>query len=533
MRKKQEQIKKLRKKGNTLMKNGEYDKAIEAFLEGLKLEPDNESLLKNLSNLYFEIKDYQNAENYSTQLLKIDNKNLEANNIKFNSLLRLGRKEKANEFLEKSDVLKNQNNYIELKSLADDKFVENNKDKIELYNYKKENNIQKYKLNIRKLFKLEEDEFYIDSKYAPEYHNPKLTLLEKQEHGTKIIANEDIKKGELLCVSKALLVHLEQSINDMEFFNKVYNEFTQEQKNQFLTLSRRGNLNLTLKERVEKGILETSIPELIKTCNHNCYAIGQGSLGFLKPYPYEGSGCFIFPAYFNHSCDPNTFRFTIGDIFILLAMKDIKKNEEVCTIYIGANQNYEERRKKIKETFGFECDCNYCKSEFESIKNSQVKQECENLKNVLKNYIGYFPFSDEYYKIKDFIMKNKTQIHHLDLWTLAIDFDELARKDLKTLKECAELFEGIYDILEKNDFFEALECAQNLAAIYYDLNNYQKCKESYEKMEKNMNVMFPDNPEYVEDFIQKIHKKDENLDKLRRGVNYTFKDIFMSLYNKK
>ena len=214
-------------------------------------------------------------------------------------------------------------------------------------------------------------------------------------------------------------------------------------------------------------------------------------------------------------------------------MKDIKKNEEVYTIYIGANQNYEERRKKIKETFGFECDCNYCKSEFESIKNSQVKQECENFKNVLKNYIGNFPFSDEYYKIRDFIMKNKTQIHHLDLWTLAIDFDELARKDLKTLKECAELFEGIYDILEKNDFFEALECAQNLAAIYYDLNNYQKCKESYEKMEKNMNSMFPDNPEYVEDFIQKIHKKDENLDKLRRGVNYTFKDIFMSLYNKK
>ena len=344
MRKKQEQIKKLRKKGNTHIKNGEYDKAIDAFLEGLQLEPNNESLLKNLSNLYYEIKDYQNAENYSSLLLQIDNKNLEANNIKFNSLLRIGKKEEANDFLEKSEVLKNQGNYIELKSLSDPEYAKANKDKIELYNYQKENSLEKYKLNIRKLFKLEEEQFYIDSKYAPEYHNPKLTLLEKQEHGTKIIANEDIKKGELLCVSKALLVHLEQSINDFEFFTKIFNEFTNDQKNQFLTLSREENLNLTLNERIENGHLETDYSKLITTYNHNCYAIGQGSLGFLKPYPYEGSGCFIYPAYFNHSCDPNTFRFTIGDIFILLAMRDINKNEEVCTIYVGANQNYDVRR---------------------------------------------------------------------------------------------------------------------------------------------------------------------------------------------
>ena len=62
MRKKEEQIKKLRKKGNNFIKNGNYDKAIESFLEGLKLSPENVPILNNLSNLYLQLKDYHNAE---------------------------------------------------------------------------------------------------------------------------------------------------------------------------------------------------------------------------------------------------------------------------------------------------------------------------------------------------------------------------------------------------------------------------------------------------------------------------------------
>ena len=533
MRKKQEQIKKLRKKGNNYLKEGNTDKAIEVFLEGLKLEPDNESILKHLFNLYFEKKDYQKSEEYSQLVLNIDKKDLEANNIKFISLFRQNKIKEAEEFLEKNEVLKKQDNFYELKALVDPEFVKKNKYKINLENYLKKNNFKSYKLNYRKLLEIEENQFYIESIYAPEYRNPKLTLLEKQEHGTKIIANADIKKGELLCVSKALLVHLEKSINDMEFFKGIYENFTKEQKEQFLTLSRKDNINLSLEERKEKGNLENNINDVIKIFNHNCCAIGRGFLNFLNPYPYEGSGLFIFPAYFNHSCDPNTFKFTIGDIYILIAMKNIKKNEEVCVIYFGMEHSYEERQKKAKEQFGFTCECDYCKSELEKMKNSEIKKECEKLKNVLKNYKGYFPYSSEYKQIKDFILKNKNNLHHFDLWTLAIDFDELARADLTTLKECAEIFEDIFDILKENDFFDTIGCAQNLAAIYYDLNNYEKCKENYEKMELAMKEMFPDNPEFVEDFMQKKHKKDENLAKLKRGFNYDFNEIFNNILRNK
>ena len=346
MRKKQEQIKQLRKKGNKYIKDTNYDKAIETFLEGLKLDSTDETFLKNLSNSYFHIKQYDKAEYYSQLLLDIDKKNIDANNIKFNSLVRQNKIDAAKDFLEKNEVLKNQQNYNELKSLVDPEFAKNLQNIIKL-NPSKKSRLNSYILDYRKLFQMEKNQFYIDGELAKEYINPKLTLLEKQEHGTKIIANQDIKKGEIICVSKALLVHLEQSINDMEFFKNIYQNFNEEQKAKFLSLSTKENLNLSLKERIEKGKHIEDINEVIKIYNHNCYSIGGGVLTLLKPYPYEGSGCFIYPAYMNHSCDPNTFRFTIGDLFILIAMRDIKKNEEVCTIYFSMEKTYEERQKKI------------------------------------------------------------------------------------------------------------------------------------------------------------------------------------------
>lgn len=155
MRKKQEQIKKLRKKGNNYLKDGNYDKAIEIFLEGLKLDSTDETFLKNISSSYFQIKEYNKAEHYSQILLDIDKKNVEANNIKFNSLVRQNKMDAANLFLESSEVLKNQNNYNDLKSMLDPEFIKTQQKIIELNPPKKNT----YILNYRKLFEKEKNNF--------------------------------------------------------------------------------------------------------------------------------------------------------------------------------------------------------------------------------------------------------------------------------------------------------------------------------------------------------------------------------------
>ena len=88
-------------------------------------------------------------------------------------------------------------------------------------------------------------------------------------------------------------------------------------------------MNLSLKE---KGNRKENINDGMEIFNYNCYALVSERFG-ISFYPYEGSGLFIFPAYFNHSCDPNTYRFTIGDIFILIASRDIKKFRSLYDIF--------------------------------------------------------------------------------------------------------------------------------------------------------------------------------------------------------
>ena len=104
---------------------------------------------------YFQIKEYNKAEHYSQILLDIDKKNVEANNIKFNSLVRQNKMDAANLFLESSEVLKNQNNYNDLKSMLDPEFIKTQQKIIELNPPKKNT----YILNYRKLFEKEKNNF--------------------------------------------------------------------------------------------------------------------------------------------------------------------------------------------------------------------------------------------------------------------------------------------------------------------------------------------------------------------------------------
>ena len=101
-------------------------------------------------------------------------------------------------------------------------------------------------------------------------------------------------------------------------------------------------MNLSLKE---KGNRKENINDVIGIFNHNCYALGSERFG-ISSYLYEGSGLFIFPAYFNHSCDPNTYRFTIGDIFILIASRDIKKIQKFVR-YISEWVKYMKKGKNM------------------------------------------------------------------------------------------------------------------------------------------------------------------------------------------
>lgn len=64
------------REGVALHDSAEYKKAIEKFEQALKLNPKSTLALYEISLSYLELKDYENASKYSTQVINSNDKSL-------------------------------------------------------------------------------------------------------------------------------------------------------------------------------------------------------------------------------------------------------------------------------------------------------------------------------------------------------------------------------------------------------------------------------------------------------------------------
>nr|GMD80712.1 histone-lysine N-methyltransferase ASHR2 [Ipomoea batatas] len=82
----------------------------------------------------------------------------------------------------------------------------------------------------------------------------------------------------------------------------------------------------------------------------------------------------IYPraSFFNHDCLPNACRFDYVDAdansrtntdFIVRLLHDVPEGREICLSYFPVNLKYSERQQRLKEDYGFACDCDRCKVE--------------------------------------------------------------------------------------------------------------------------------------------------------------------------
>lgn len=82
----------------------------------------------------------------------------------------------------------------------------------------------------------------------------------------------------------------------------------------------------------------------------------------VKCYTYKVNdqpGLFPHMCLFNHSCDPNTVLWTLNDMALMLAQRDIKEGEEIFISYISPMNNKAVRRAYLLK-YGFKCECPRC-----------------------------------------------------------------------------------------------------------------------------------------------------------------------------
>lgn len=106
----------------------------------------------------------------------------------------------------------------------------------------------------------------------------------------------------------------------------------------------------------------------------------------------EGPIILLNGSIFNHSCNPNIiFGKSIGKSpennksskMNFITIRDINKGEELQNCYINIFESTKERKKKLLNQYGFNCECDKCDTK---IFNDQVlKNNVQNTKNLFSN----------------------------------------------------------------------------------------------------------------------------------------------------
>lgn len=113
-------------------------------------------------------------------------------------------------------------------------------------------------------------------------------------------------------------------------------------------------------------ITQAAIYSLQSHSSHNVF--GLRSLDEGGEDGDAGSECFgygLWPiaSYWNHSCGPNVQKMREGKTWKFWASRNIVEGEELCISYLGGDERsieLEERRAKLKSTWGFDCACSKC-----------------------------------------------------------------------------------------------------------------------------------------------------------------------------
>ena len=334
-----------------------FKKEIQILINKIKSNPKNDILYVKLAENYYVIKNYIKAKDNAYIALKLNPLNSKASLIIYKCFLGLKMYDKASAFLIDENCTMSS-------SL---------KDKLKQEIQKLQDNTKGF-FNFPDMIEEEREKLFLT---IGDYINPKLRKETDSVKGIKIITSDNIKKGELLVVSKAfesipndfqmpLSIKVEQLTSMiMDKLNSNNNYY-----DDFFCLYNGNNLKSSIEERSKsKDMTHEQISNIIKRN-------GISTIRSMMREKILVFGLWIFPSLFNHSCLPNTYYFGIGDCIVIIAQQDIKTNDEITINYISCEYEYSIRSKNLREGWGFECKCPLCEYENKSLKTSLIKQQC-------------------------------------------------------------------------------------------------------------------------------------------------------------
>jgi hypothetical protein len=192
------------------------------------------------------------------------------------------------------------------------------------------------------------------------YIHPNIIIKTDCDDYNKVEAKKDIKKGTIIIKEYPTINLFGQNVfdRDVEFIKKLI----QHEESQLFPRSysqfKRTKMTKYILSKIDQ-INNTSIKNFFDKFDKDTIEFYYCKHLFNS---FEGNeyGPLYLPliAKLNHSCNPNTM-FTLNKDtgqMILLATRDIKKNEEITDSYLS-NKNIISHQSYLQDHYGFQCGC--------------------------------------------------------------------------------------------------------------------------------------------------------------------------------
>ena len=186
--------------------------------------------------------------------------------------------------------------------------------------------------------------------------SPKISIIKTNYY--KIIANENIKKGEIILIEKPLY-------QETDIIKLLYEILKNKEDSDIISLYPRKNIELHNNPYLYNLIKLINNYNNIKVkkflCLINTKILNHYYCKILFNAFQMNSSCVILPigAMMNHSCKPNIYFYEKQNEMYFEALTNINKNDELCYSYL---RNYKYSNNKEKQIYlfnhyNFICKC--------------------------------------------------------------------------------------------------------------------------------------------------------------------------------
>ena len=358
--------------GNEFFKSEKYKEAINSYTEAIRHNKINPIYWSNRAQCYIKLKQFERALSDAEQATLLDNK---SDKFKYRLAMAwsgLGDHEESCKILES------------IKDMTSELTAALVKERILFGITRGEFDFEEMARKAKKCEEIEIGEFV-----------GSISIESSSKHGHAMIATRDIKKGDLISVSKAAGFVSQSKDKDLKetpfmeatpvgpmttlraklLIQSLTKSVVESKLAAFrvfpLYNKRTHHEHIPIQYYTSKGytcIRNKDVPPYqmqqlrdIATRSEFSYTPFYDVSGYIRP-----SGVWPILSYFNHTCIGNFWQKCYRDILIIRACTDIPEGEELTTSYIDtyAFQTMEDRRLKLEHAWDWHCNCYLC--EFES-----------------------------------------------------------------------------------------------------------------------------------------------------------------------